>query len=134
LTKDIVVKGKSVKYSLSADITSTGFLNVIMPVERVSPENQILNEILTLSRHLDGAQTSVDKSIPVLPVATLSSTGDVAAVPLSITPTPDYSILYDNNVSTSPSERNLIGAALIGLGLIVTVFLLIWRRPTKKQQ
>jgi hypothetical protein len=133
LTKDIAIKGNDVKYSLSADISSAGFLDIFIPVERTDAVNKgMINEVMALSRFLAPAQTEVPIQIPIIS-ETASGAGGVSLTPLQPTPTPDLSALYDNNLSTSQVERNITGFVLIGVGLVITIFLLVWRRPSKKQ-
>lgn len=127
LTKDIAIKGENVNYSLSATISSTGLLDIFVPVERTM-NKKIQSEVLAFTRYLENAQAGTD--IPVIPTPLLDS-NETGLFPLDITPTPDYSVLYDDNVSTSPFQRNIAGIVLIGAGVLVTVYLLVWRRPSK---
>ena len=131
LTKDIIIEGEKASYSLSVNITSTDFLSVFIPVERTVSSQGIKNEILALSRHLDDAKVGT-LQVPIIPT-TLSESNDVNIIASEIAPTPDFSILYDDNVSSSPFQRNIAGVILIGVGVIATVLLLIRRRPTKNQ-
>lgn len=131
LTKDLLLKGEQVKYDLSADVTSTGYLGVFVPLEYVSLDGILRSEILTFSRFLgdDG-----DASLPQVPVLSVSSSDPEQApvVEIGSTPTPDFSILYDDAISTSPLQRNITGLVLLGIGMVATIFLLVWRRPAKK--
>lgn len=132
LTKDIVLKGAEVEYSLSAGITSTGFLGVFLPVEYTDPAAGIKSEVLTFSRYLEGAGDDPLLQVPTVPVS-IAESGAVEVFDVEPTSTPDLSILYDDNVSNSPLQQNLIGLVLIGIGVIATLALLLWRRPVKRE-
>lgn len=131
LTKDLVLKGEQITYSLQAEVTSTGFLGVFVPVEYVNPEGKIVSEILTFGRYLEDHGDSQPLQVPVLPVSAIESVGG-ETIGIQPTPTPDFSILYDDNVSTSPLQQNITGLVLAGVGVLATLFLLIWRRPARK--
>jgi hypothetical protein len=131
LVKEFLIKGEEVKYSLSADVTSTGFLGVFIPVEYIDSSGGIKSEVLTLSRYLEDAVNDQPLQVPVIPTTVSESVGGETS-DVQPTPTPDFTILYDDNVSTSPLQRNIAGLALIGVGVIATLFLLLRRRPAKK--
>jgi len=133
LTKDILIKGENISYSLSAGITSTDYLGVFLPVEYTVPVEGIKSEILTFSRYLADDANGQQSQVPIVPTPIMQS-GDVAVSIVQPTPTPDFSILYDDNVSTSPLERNIAGLILIGIGIVVTVFLLMRRRSAKSEK
>lgn len=131
LTKDIVIKGGEIKYSMAAEITSTGLLGVFMPVEYTTPAGSVVSEILTFSRFVEGAGQGQPLQVPIIP-SPLSESDAPDVVDIQPTPTPNFDILYDDNVSTSPLQQNAVGLGLIGVGVIATIFLLLRRRPAKK--
>jgi hypothetical protein len=132
VTKEFVVKGEKVDYSLSTGITSTGFLGVFVPVEYTQATGDFKSEVLTFGRYLEGIADEPALQAGILPVATSEIGGENFSVSVQPTPTPDFSILYDDNVSTSPLQKNAAGIILIGVGVIATFILLLWRRrPTK---
>lgn len=131
LTRDLLLKGEQIKYDLSADITSTGFLGVFIPLEYVSLEGILQSEILTFSRFLGDDAAAQFVPFSILPVPSVES-NSVLAPEVGSTPTPDLSILYDDAVSTSPLQQNIAGLVLLGVGVAATLFLLVWRRPAKK--
>jgi hypothetical protein len=131
LTKDITLKGGEIKYSLSADITSTGLLAVFMPVEFTNSAGSLVSEILTLSRFIEGAGQGQPLEVPVIP-SPLSESDAPDIVVVQPTSTPNFAILNDDNVSTSPLQQNAVGLGLIGVGVAATIFLLLRRRPAKK--
>ena len=130
LTKDLVLEGEDISYSLSVDITSTGFLGIFIPVERNDPLQGIKTEVLALSRHLDDANKGQIIEIPVVPTS-IAESNSPNAISSETAPTPDFSILYDDNISSSSFQRNIAGIILIGVGVIVTILLLIRRRSPK---
>lgn len=131
LTKDLLLKGEQIKYDLSADITSTGFLGVFVPLEYISLDGVLQSEILTFSRFLGEDGNAPLPQAPILAFLPLDP-DEAPVVEVGSTPTPDFSILYDDAISTFPLQRNITGLILLGVGVVVTVFLLIWRRPAKK--
>lgn len=133
LAKDVTLKGGGVGYSLFAGMTSTGFLGVFIPIEYTNPDGMVKSEILTYSRFIEGVGSVQQAEVPLVPTS-IAEAGAVDVSALQFTPTPDFSILYNDNVSTSPLQRNAAGLALIGVGIIVTLFLLFWRRPVKREQ
>ncbi|MDL1909455.1 hypothetical protein FBQ81_01995 [Chloroflexi bacterium CFX6] len=133
LTKDVVLKGAGIDYSLFASVTSTGFLGVFIPVEYTDPAGIVKSEILTYSRFIEGAGSDGQAEVPIVPTP-ITESGAVDVSALQPTPTPDFSILYNDNVSTSPLQRNAAGLVLIGVGVLVTLFLVFWRRPLKREQ
>lgn len=131
LTRDILLKGEQIKYELSAGVTSTGFLSVFVPLEYISLDGILQSEIMTFSRFLGEDGNSQPRQVPILP----APSADPQAAPVSEigpTPTPDFSILYDDAISTSPLQANAIGLGLIGVGVLATIFLLMRRRPAKR--
>lgn len=131
LTKDITLKGRDIKYSMSADMTSTGLMEVFMPVEYTTSVGTFASEILTFSRFIEGADHGQPLQVPVIP--TPPSEADVPdVVEVQVTATPNFDILYDDNVSTSPLQENAVGLGLIGVGVLATIFLLLRRRPAKR--
>ncbi len=140
LVKNLVVDGENVTYSLSANITSTGFLCAFIPVEYTDSTNTLNSEILTFSRFIGDVGSVQSSSIPVIPTlgveansnANTEADGKEPAI-LQLAPTPDYSILYNDNVSISPIQRNIAGFVLIGVGVMATIFLLFWRKPAKRK-
>jgi hypothetical protein len=133
LTKDFVIKGEEISYSMSAAMTSTGFLGVFVPVEYKDPTGEVISEILTYSRFIEDAGNGQILDIPILSTSgSESNLGEVS--PIQLTPTPDYSILYNDNLSTSPLQRNIVGLVLLGAGVIATIALVLWRRKPAKNE
>jgi hypothetical protein len=131
LVKDFVIKGEEVTYDLSTYITSTGFLGVFIPVEFNNSSNSVQSEVLTFSRFLEDAGDNSHLPIPIAPES-IDST-EVSGVSVSQpTPTQDFSMLLDNNDSSSPIQKNVTGLVLIGAGVIATLILLLWRRPSNR--
>jgi len=130
VTKEFVIKGEEVGYSLSTGITSTGFLGVFVPVEYTQTTGELKSEVLTFGRYLEGIADGPALQARILPVSTFE-VGEENSSVSEPTPTPDFSILYDDNVSTSPLQKNAVGLILIGVGVVATFILLLWRRrPT----
>lgn len=130
LTKDLLLKGTEIQYSLSADLTSTGYLGVFIPVEYIDLDGKFKSEILTFTRFIEDAETAAFTQAPVLPALPTAS-NDAPVSVIESTPTPDFSVLYDDNIATSPLQQNLVGLILLGIGVVVTFLLLVWRRPAK---
>jgi hypothetical protein len=131
LTKEIILKGGEIKYSMTADISSTGLLGVFMPVEYTNSAGTFVSEILTFSRFIEGASHGQQLQVPIIPVPG-SESGVSEVVVVQPTSTPNFEILFNDNVSTSPLQENAAGLALIGVGVVATIFLLLRRRPAKK--
>ena len=137
--KSFVVEGKKIAYSLSANITSTGFLCAFIPVEYTDSTNTINSEVLTFCRFIEDSGTELPPAIPVIPTigneassnAHDGASDEIASISQP-TPTPDFSILNNDNVAVSPFRRNIAGLVLIGIGLVATIFLLLWRRPARR--
>lgn len=131
LSRDVIIKGQDVVYALSAEITSSGRLGVFIPVEYKNADEKLISEVLTFSRILEYNPDLELPQAPILPAAVVvSEQGEVVVV--QPTPTPDYSILYDDNIATTPLQENIAGLAIIGVGVIATLVLLLWRKPEKK--
>ena len=128
-----MVKGQEVAYSLSAGITTSGFLGVFVPVEYSDTNEQFISEILTFKRSLEFDENLEPILVPVLPTGIVEAVDGVTVV-VQPTPTPNFSILYDDNVATSPFQQNIAGLILIGVGVVATIFLVLWRRPAKKEK
>jgi hypothetical protein len=131
LTKDIIIKGEDISYSLSANITSAGYLGVFIPVEYTTPAGETISEILTYSHFLEGAAEGRALEIPVVPTLSAGSGGEEVSIMLP-TPTPDYSILSDDNLSASQLKKNIAGLVLIGISVIATLVLILWQRKPVK--
>jgi len=135
--KDLAIEGENINYTLSASITSEGYLCVFIPVEYVNPTKEISSEVLTLSRFLDEIGSGQPQSISVIPTFSSEENGgviseeDAGNIPPALTP--DVSVLYNDNLSTSPLQKNITGLIMIGIGVVVTVVLLLWRKPAKRR-
>ena len=135
-TKNLAVEGEDVTYTLSSNITSAGYLCVFIPIEYVNPTKAMNNEVMTLSRFLDDIGNVQLSTIPVIPTFSSGENAgtineNTTAVPSALTP--DVSILYNDNLSTSPLQKNIAGLILVGIGVIATIVLLLWRRPAKRK-
>jgi hypothetical protein len=133
LAKDVLIKGDGISYSLSAAIASNRFLAVFVPVEYTDSVTGTTSEILTFSRFLEDAVDGQQLLIPVVPSLVIESNG-VEVPALMPTPIPDFSVLDDDNVSTSQFQRNIAGFILIIIGIGATVFLLMRRGTTKRKE
>lgn len=131
LTKDLLLKGTEIQYTLAADLTSSGYLGVFIPLDYVDLNGKFQSEILTFTRFLEDLRPASLTQAAILPVSSTDS-DNAPAVEIQPTPTPDFSVLYDDNVAASPLQQNLVGLILLGVGVAVTLFLLVWRRPTKR--
>lgn len=138
--KKLAVDGKNVTYSLSANVTSTGFLCAFIPVEYSNSDNTLNSEILTFSRFIGDVGSEQTPAIPVIPASGNEANGSMTSgvseeetTIFQLTPTPDFSILYNDNVTVSPLRRNIAGLVLTGVGVFATIFLLLWRRPANRK-
>lgn len=131
LSSDFVVRGDAADYSVTANITSAGYLGVFIPIEYTGSLSTTQSEVLTFSRYLEGAGDSLLLPISVLPTTDIELNED-AAVEIQPTSTPDLSMLYSDNISTSPLTRNIAGLSLIVLGMIATLFI-VFRRPRRQR-
>jgi hypothetical protein len=122
----LVIKGKGINYSLTADITSKGSLVVSMTAEYLDPENTIQNEILTFHRYIDNGTGSTEPMVALIPTPVGQS--DATETPNTVPTQPvDLSVLNDDNVATTPLQRNLVGILIIAGATVVTAVLLIRR-------
>lgn len=131
LTKDLLLKGTEIQFTLAADLTSSGYLGVFIPLDYVDLDGKFQSQILTFTRFLEDLEPASFTQAVLLPVAATES-GNAPSSEVQFTPTPDFSVLYDDNVSASPLQRNLTGLILLGIGVAATLFLLVWRRPSKQ--
>lgn len=129
-TKDLLIE-EPVTYSLSANITSTGFLDVFVPAVITDASGDKQSEILTFTRYLGDIKNGQSIQVPILSVPSVIPGLDNSIV-LEPTVTPDLSILYDDAVTASPLQKNIVGLVLIGIGTIATVVLVLWRRKPVK--
>ncbi|MBK9925968.1 MAG: exo-alpha-sialidase [Anaerolineales bacterium] len=131
LTKDILIKGENINYSLSSSITSTGYLGVFLPIEYTDPVEGTKSEVLAFSRYLTNeGVTTLDLQPPSIPTP-INMPNENQASNIQPTPTSDLLVLYEDNVPTSPLQRNLAGIVLIVIGIAATVFLLVRRQSAK---
>jgi hypothetical protein len=126
LTKDISIAGRNVAHGLYADVTSTGFLGVFIPVEYTDAQGADHREILTFNRYITGTESASALQAPVVPLPTEivpESTDALQLAPTSVSASPI------NSGTASSLQRNIIGLVLIGVGIIAAIALVIWRRP-----
>ncbi|MEP0805481.1 MAG: exo-alpha-sialidase [Chloroflexota bacterium] len=131
ITKDLLLKGTEIQFSLSADLTSSGYLGVFIPVDYIDLDGKFQSQILTFTRFLEDAANAPLTQPAILPVSA-TDPANAPSLTIEFTPTPDFSVLYDDNVSASPLQKNLSGLILLVVGVAATIFLLVWRRPTKQ--
>lgn len=147
-SKDLVIEGEDITYSLDANLTSTGYLCIFIPVEYINPTNLAKIDVLAFNRFLDDSRGIQPSSIPIIPAfngemnsemnsETNNEVKGVTAIEKAtlspLLPTPDTSVLYSDNISASPLQKNIVGLVLLGLGVIATIVLLLWRRPVKRR-
>jgi hypothetical protein len=123
----VMIKGEGTRYSVTAGITSDGFLVVSISTEYSDPENEPQNEIQTFSRFLGESNTGNEPRAALIPTPfTLSGT---AGVP-NILPTQpvDLTVLNDDEVSTTSTVRDVVGLVIIGVAVIITALYLMRSR------
>ena len=122
-SSNIVIRGQGKNYSLTADITSKGFLGVSMLAEYSTFENIVKNEILTFNRFL--GESNIPKEAMVGLIPTPINLSSATEVPDTLpTQSVDLSALNDDNLAMSRGVRNIIGIAIIVFVLVVTAILL----------
>jgi hypothetical protein len=122
-SSNMVIRGQGKNYSLTADITSKGFLGVSMLAEYSTFENIVKNEILTFNRFL--GESNIPKEAMVGLIPTPINLSGASEVPDTLpTQSVDLSALNDDNLAMSRGVRNIIGIAIIVFVLIVTAILL----------
>jgi hypothetical protein len=129
----MTILGDVTKHSLTTGLTSDGFLGVSIWTEHSSSANELRNNIQILNRFL-GQSTSIKNPEPVF-LPTSVALSSATAVP-NILPTQvvDPSVLSEDNLSTTPMQRNIVGMGIIGGAVIVTVLLLSRRRPASSKK
>jgi len=130
-SSNLVISGQGINYSLTADVTSTGFLGVSISAEYSDSKKTIQNEILTFNRFLEDANTSDELTVPLIPTPMVSTNAtEIPSTALPVQPV-DFSVLNDDNVATSTLVRNIVGIVIIFAVLVVTAILLVRRRTPK---
>ena len=126
--RNLSIRGEGLGFSVSSGVTSAGTELALVMAKYSDPGNQIQEEVLAFSRFL--GQTVEQNDLPMVMIPTPVALPTQTEAPI-IQPTQpiDPNVLYDDNVSTSSSQRNLIGMGIIGSVLVVTAVLLIRRRP-----
>jgi hypothetical protein len=129
----MTIMGDVTKHSLTTGLTSDGFLGVSIWTEHSISGNELRNDIQILNRFLGLSNSSKESEPVVLPTPVALSSG--TAVP-TILPTQvvDPNVLYEENVSTTPMQRNIVGMGIIGGAVIVTALLLFRRRPASSKK
>ena len=133
-SSNLVISGQGINYSLTADVTSTGFLGVSVSAEYSDSNKTIQNEILTFNRFLEDANTSDELTVPLIPTPIVfTNATEIPSTALPDQPV-DLSMLNDDNVATSALVRNIVGIVIIIVVLVVTAILLVRRRTPKIQK
>jgi hypothetical protein len=130
---NILVMGDVIDYSAAAGLTSDGFLSVLISTEYSGPRDELRNDIEILNRFVGQPSSDLLTELALLPTPAVLSAA--TAVP-NVSPTQpvDLSVLYENSISTTPGQRNIVGMVIIGVATIVTVLLLFWRRPASNKK
>lgn len=131
-SSDVIIEGKGLDYSLAAGITSDGYLGVSVSTEYSDPENNIRNEILNFNRFLKEANTDIVAIPTIASIPTPMLLSGATEVP-NVSPTQyvDLSALSNDNVPTTPLQRNIVGVVIVGVALIVIMLLLMRGRSRK---
>ncbi len=126
-SSNVVINGQGIDYSLTSDVTSTGFLGVSMSVEYTDSENKTQNEILTFNRFLEEPTSPKEPIVALIP--TPVNLSNATEIPNNMPTQPvDLSVLDDSNEPTTPIVRNIVGLMIIALAIVVTALLVIRRR------
>ncbi|HXF85234.1 MAG TPA: sialidase family protein [Anaerolineales bacterium] len=123
-TGDFIVRGDGIEYDLTAGITSKGLLEASVAARYTDAQGEEINEILTFNRFLGNTSVTPEPFTAQLPTPPLFTDATEVAQVEPTVPV-DLSVLYDDNVSISSTQRNLLGVLLIGGAMVVTVFLLL---------
>jgi len=130
--KTFTIIGDGIHYSLSADITSTGFLGVFLSVGYANPTNEMQDQVFVFHRFLRNDESVSQSAASIIPTSESNIGVPDALLPVP-TPTLDLTVLNEDAVSTSSMQRNLIGVFIVGFGVIVATFILLKRRPIKRK-
>ena len=130
-SNNMVIGGQVINYSLTADVTSAGFLVVSLSTEYADSKKTIQNEILTFNRFLEDANISKELTVALIPTPIfLSNATEVPSTALPEQPV-DLSALNDDNITSSTLVRNIVGIMIITATLVVTAILLVRGRKPK---
>lgn len=125
---DVIINGEGIDYSVTAAITSDGFLGVSVLTQYSDLENDIHNEIQTFNRFLGESDTLKEPLVALIPTP-IALMGLTPAPDILPTQPTDPSVLHDDNSSTTSTQRNIVGLVIIGVVMIVAALLLIRSRP-----
>jgi len=130
--KAFTVIGNEIHYSLSADITSTGFLGVFLSAGYANPTSGRQDQVFLFSRFLSNEGSGLQPLVSLMP--TPASTVSSPNTPLPL-PTPSLAatVLNGDSTPTLSGQRNLVGVLIVGFGIIIAVFILLRRVPIRKK-
>ncbi len=127
--RDLTIKGQGLDYSLSAGVTSKGYLMASVSAEISGPQNEVQYDIQTVNRYLGTPGKVQAPMVALLP--TPNVVAGVTEIP-TVPPTQasELSELQNDNVSPIAAQRNTIGLVIIGIVLVFTAFLLFRSRSS----
>lgn len=132
--RDLNVNGMGLHYSVVAGITSNDYLDVSLSATYVDVAGETRNEIINISRFLEGVSRQAGDSPSIIPTSLFQPEefSDLSLFTPTPTPVANRDILFDSNDPSEGMTRNFVGIGLIGLAVLVTVLLVIRRKPRKK--
>lgn len=126
--RNLSIRGRGLNYDVDAAVTSAGLLVASISAQYSDLENQVQNDVMTFSRYLGESATSPEAPDVLIPTPVIIAT---ASMEPAVQPTQsvDMEVLYDDNVPTSATRRNMVGLIIIGVVLVGSALLLIRGRP-----
>lgn len=126
--RNLSIRGEGLDYDLAGGVTSRGHLVASVSAEYSDLENHLQEEILAFNRYL--GETAIPSEAPqvIIPTPAVLVTPTQVVI-IEPTMSVDPQVLFDDNTSTTATQRNLVGMGIIGVALIVTALLLIRGRP-----
>src|SRR6266498_2623247 len=134
-SNDVTIQGAGVNYSLSANITSSGSLDVFIPVEYSGPVDGVRDSVLFFYRNLGGANG--DQASPAVLIPTLlpeENQNNVTVSQSTPTPVPDLPTLHEKTNSLSSSQKTVVGLILIGVVVITSIILFNGRSLSNRKK
>lgn len=128
--KSFAVIGQEITYSLSAEITSTGYLGVFLLTGYANPTLERQDKVFIFSRSLGDQVTGVQFSVPLLPTPATIVDAVNNLLPTAL-PTSEIDSVNANTSSNSAFQKNLVGVSLVAV-IIVTLIVVFRRRASKK--
>ncbi|MCI0549851.1 MAG: glycoside hydrolase [Anaerolineae bacterium] len=127
--KAFTIIGRDINYSLSTDITSTGYLGVFLSAEYANPAVEQQDQIFTFGRFLENQANNLQSLTPLIPTPATNDNGSSNNPPPTSSPTSDQAAIDAGTTSVSTLQRNLIGVIIVVF--VIGLFMVFRKRSPK---